>query len=320
MAIPKASGVDMEEGLQAVRKTKRRNYYLKHWQVYSMILPGILFFVIFKYIPLGGTIIAFQDYNIFMGVFDSPFVGWYHFENLFAYPEFYQVLRNTLLISLYQLVFGFPAPLVLALLLNEVRQLLFKRVAQTILYLPHFLSWVIVGGLVINFLSPSIGMLNDWIEFFGGERIFFMQEEKYFRSVVVVSGIWKEVGWGTIIFLAALAGVNPELYESAEVDGAGKFRQVWSITLPCLLPTIVILLLLRIGNFLDLGFEQIYMLLNPLVLDTGEVFDTYIYRAGLIGGQYSYTTAIGLFKSVVGFVLLVGANTLSRKTTGNSIY
>lgn len=320
MAIPKTSGVDMEEGLQAVRKTKRRNYYLKHWQVYSMILPGILFFVIFKYIPLGGTIIAFQDYNIFMGVFDSPFVGWYHFENLFAYPEFYQVLRNTLLISLYQLVFGFPAPLVLALLLNEVRQLLFKRVAQTILYLPHFLSWVIVGGLVINFLSPSIGMLNDWIEFFGGERIFFMQEEKYFRSVVVVSGIWKEVGWGTIIFLAALAGVNPELYESAEVDGAGKFRQVWSITLPCLLPTIVILLLLRIGNFLDLGFEQIYMLLNPLVLDTGEVFDTYIYRAGLLGGQYSYTTAIGLFKSVVGFVLLVGANTLSRKTTGNSIY
>jgi putative aldouronate transport system permease protein len=314
------NGAELPFGSGSGAKPKRKNYYLRNWAIYSMIVPGFVFFVIFRYVPLGGTVIAFQDYNIFNGVFGSPFVGWKHFNNLFSFPEFYEVLRNTLLISLYQLLFGFPAPIILALLLNEVRNMVFKRVSQTILYLPHFLSWVIVGGLVINFLSPTIGLFNDWIEFFGGERIFFMQKPEYFRSVVVASGIWKEVGWGTIIYLAALAGINPELYESAEVDGAGKFRQVFSITLPCLMPTIMILLLLRIGSFLDTGFEQIYILLNPLVWDTGEVFDTYIYRIGLLGGQYSYTTAIGLFKSVVGFILLVGANMISRRTTGNSIY
>jgi len=300
--------------------TKKKNYFLKHWQIYSMIIPGLIYFIIFKYIPLAGSVIAFQDYNVFAGVFKSPFVGLKHFENLFSYPEFLQILKNTILISFYQLIFGFPAPIILALLLNEVRKAYFKRSIQTILYLPHFLSWVIVGGLIINLLSPSTGVINEVIRFFGGEEIFFMQEASYFRSIVVGSSIWKEVGWSTIIYLAALAGINPDLYEAAEVDGAGKFRQAWSITLPSLLPTIMVLLLLRIGNILDLGFEQIYMLLNPLVRDTGEVIDTYVYRVGLLGGQYSYTTAIGMFKSVIGFILVVGANQLSKKITGNSIY
>jgi putative aldouronate transport system permease protein len=236
------------------------------------------------------------------------------------YPEFYVILKNTLVISLYQLAFGFPAPIVLALLLNEVRKVAFKRTVQTILYLPHFISWVVVGGLVINFLSPSTGLLNEVLDKLGMERIFFMQEPSYFRSIVVTSGIWKEVGWSTIIYLAALTGINPELYEAAEVDGAGKMRQVFSITIPSILPTIMILLLLQVGHILDLGFEQIYMLLNPLVREVGEVFDTYIYRVGLLGAQYSYTTAIGIFKSVVGFILIIGANMLSKKTTGNSIY
>lgn len=303
-----------------VNRAKKKSYLLKHWPTYSMIIPGLLFFIVFKYIPLGGSIIAFQDYNVFDGIAGSKFVGLKHFENLFTYPEFYRIFKNTLLISIYQLVFGFPAPIILALLLNEARKAVFKRTIQTILYLPHFLSWVIVGGLVINFLSPSTGLLNDLIKLFGGESIFFMQEPGYFRTIVVSSGIWKEVGWGTIIYLAAMAGINPDLYEAAEVDGAGKMRQMWSITLPSLLPTIMVMLLLRIGNILDLGFEQIYILLNPLVTETGEVFDTYIYRIGLLGGQFSYTTAIGLFKSVIGFVMLVSANFISRKTTGNSIY
>lgn len=299
---------------------KKKSYFARHWPIYSMIVPGLLFFVVFKYIPLAGSIIAFQDYNVFDGVFGSKFVGMKHFDNLFAYPEFYRVFKNTLLISFYQLLFGFPAPIALALLLNEVRKMVFKRTLQTVLYLPHFISWVIVGGLVINFLSPSTGLLNDVIKWFGVEPVFFMQEPDYFRSIVVISSIWKEVGWGTIIYLAAIAGINPDLYEAAEVDGAGKWRQTISITIPSILPTIMVMLLLRIGNILDLGFEQIYTLLNPLVTETGEVFDTYIYRVGLLGAQYSYTTAIGLFKSVIGFVLLIGANFISRRTTGNSIY
>jgi putative aldouronate transport system permease protein len=307
-------------GLTARPSAKPKLYVVKYWQIYTMVIPGLIFFVLFKYVPLAGIVIAFQDYSVFTGILDSKFVGMKHFINLFTYPEFLRVIKNTFLISIYQLVIGFPAPIILALLMNEVRKVFFKKIIQTVLYLPHFLSWVIVGGLVINFLSPTSGMLNDVLHMMGKEPIFFMQEPNYFRTIVVTSGIWKEVGWGTIIYLAALAGINPELYESAEVDGASKLGQVFSITLPSLLPTIMVLLLLRIGNILDLGFEQVYMLMNPLVTSTGEIIDTYIYRIGLLGGQYSYTTAIGLFKSVIGLILVVGANQLSKKTTGNSIY
>ncbi len=231
------------------------------------------------------------------------------------------MLRNTLLISLYQIVFGFPAPLILALLLNEIRKVAFKRVMQTVLYVPHFFVLgyfrrydddLAVAG------NRSSQSYSQYVR--AGKRVFFMQKPEYFRSIVVVSGIWKEVGWGTIIYLAALTGINPELYEAAEVDGAGKLRQVFSVTIPSLLPTIMVLLLLKIGHILDLGFEQIYVLLNPLVRETGDILDTYIYDVGLLNGQYSYTTAIGLFKSIVGLVLILGANTISKKTTGDSIY
>jgi putative aldouronate transport system permease protein len=304
----------------AIVPHSRKGYFIKNWQIYSMILPGILYFIIFRYVPLAGSVIAFQDYNVFTGILGSNFVGFKHFEALFSYPEFFRILRNTLLISVYQLVFGFPAPIILALLLNEVRKLMFKRIVQTVIYLPHFLSWVIVGGLVINFLSPNIGVINQLLGNFGMEKIFFMQEPGYFRSIIVFSGIWKEVGWSTIIYLAAVAGINSELYEAADMDGATKLRQVFSVTLPALLPTIMVLLLLRIGNILDLGFEQIYILLNPLVKETGDVIDTYIYEVGLMGSQFSYTTAIGIFKSAIGLVLILGANQLSKKLTGNSLY
>ncbi|TVY01067.1 sugar ABC transporter permease [Paenibacillus cremeus] len=285
-----------------------------------MIVPGLLFFVIFKYIPLAGSVIAFQNYTPFKGITGSDFIGLAHFEQLFSYPEFYRVLRNTLLISLYQIIFGFPAPLILALLLNEIRKVFVKRIMQTVLYVPHFLSWVILGGMMISLLSPDSGLVNHILNAFGLKSVFFMQQPEYFRSIVVLSGIWKEVGWGTIIYLAALTGVNPELYEAAEVDGASKLRQVFSVTIPALLPTIMVLLLLKIGHILDLGFEQIYVLLNPLVKEAGDILDTYIYEVGLLSGKYSYTTAIGLFKSIVGLVLILGANTISKKTTGDSIY
>ncbi|MFD0715538.1 ABC transporter permease [Paenibacillus sp. GCM10027626] len=305
--------------LEANRKS-RTSYFYKHWQLYCLVAPGVLFFLLFKYVPIMGSVIAFQDYNIYKGITGSEFVGIKHFLTLFTYPEFATILTNTILISLYQLIFGFPAPIILALLLNEVRKMWFKRTVQTIVYLPHFLSWVIVGGLVINVLSPNYGIINDLLEYLGFNRIFFMQQPEYFRSIVVASGIWKEVGWNTIIYLAALASINPEMYEAADVDGAGRLRKIVSITIPSLLPTIMILFLLRIGNLLELGFEQIYMLLNPLVAEKGQILDTYIYSIGLLGGQFSYTTAIGIFKSVVGLILILGFNRISKRVTGQSLY
>ncbi|HZG57947.1 ABC transporter permease [Paenibacillus sp.] len=287
--------------------------------LWLLALPGILHFVVFKYIPMFGNVIAFQNYNIFQGVFESPWVGWFHFERMFLYPEFYEILKNTLVISFYSIVFGFPAPLVLALLLNELRQSWIKRPVQTLLYLPHFLSWVIVGGIFTQLLNPT-GVVNKLLASYGIERIDFLTNPDTFVGMIVSLGIWKEVGWGMIIYLAALAGINPNLYEAAMVDGANRWRRMWHITLPSLLPSIVVLFLLRIGNLLDANVEQMLVFMNPLVRDVGEVIDTYVYSVGLLSAQFSYTTAIGLFKSVIGIALVVGLNQLSRKTTGESIY
>jgi len=287
--------------------------------LFLLALPGILHFIIFKYIPLGGNVIAFQEYNMFKGILGSPWVGFKHFAALFTYPEFYQILRNTLLLSLYSLIFGFPAPLLLALLLNEVRSMWFKRPVQTILYLPHFLSWVIVGGIFINLLSSN-GIINDILGKFGIGPIDFLTKPEYFRGIVISISIWKEVGWGTIIYLAALASVNPNLYEAAMVDGAGRWKQMWYITLPTLMPTIVILFLLRIGNVLESNVEQVLIFQNPLNREVAEVIDTYVYRAGLLGARFSYTTAIGIFQAVIGLLLIVSLNQLSKRTTGESIY
>ena len=287
--------------------------------LWIIALPGVLHFIVFKYIPLAGNVIAFQDYNFFQGIMRSPWVGFDHFVAMFTYEEFYQILRNTLLLSFYAILFGFPAPLLLALLLNEVRGFGVKRTVQTLLYLPHFLSWVIVGGIFINLLDIN-GMFNILLGWFGVKPTYFLSIPELFRPILVSVGIWKEVGWGMIIYLAALAGINPNLYEAAMVDGAGRWRQMRYITIPCLMPAIVVLFLLRIGNLLDANVEQVLIFLNPLVRETGEVIDTYVYRVGLLGAQFSYTTAIGIFKSIVGLVLIVGLNQLSKRTTGESIY
>jgi putative aldouronate transport system permease protein len=285
----------------------------KHWMLYLMILPGIAFYIVFKYVPLAGSVIAFQKYQIMRGIWESPWVGLDNFRFIFTYQDFYNVLRNTALLALYQLVFGFPAPIILAILFNEIRKALFKRVFQSMFYLPHFLSWVVVGGIVFELLSMQ-GVANTVRGWFGYEPILFMQQEGMFRSIVVISGIWKEVGWGTIIYLAALAGVDPHLYEAAVVDGANKWKQTLYITIPSLIPTIMVLFLLRIGNFLELGFDQVYNLLTPMTYSVGDIIETYVYRSGVLQGQYSVTTAIGLFQSVIGFALLWFFNKLARKS------
>ncbi|MCU6707510.1 ABC transporter permease subunit [Paenibacillus sp. J5C_2022] len=299
---------------------QRLKFMRKYWPLYVLSIPGILYFALFRYIPLLGSVIAFQDYNIFKGMWDSPWVGLYHFQRMFQYSDFLLILKNTVLIGVYDLVFAFPVPIILALLLNELRLVVYKRIIQTVVYMPHFLSWIIVGGFVVGVLSPSTGIVNKLIGLFGFEPIYFLGEESYIRTILVGSGIWKDSGWGTIIYLAAIASINPDLYEAAEIDGANRFRQIISITIPCILPTIVILFLLQIGNFLDFGFERVFVFLNPLNNQNGEIIDTYVYRAGLVERQYSFTTAIGLFKSVVGLLLIVIANRFSKKVSGEGLY
>ncbi|GAA4860059.1 sugar ABC transporter permease [Paenibacillus vulneris] len=285
----------------------------RHWMLYLMVLPGVLFYIVFKYVPLTGSVIAFQNYQILKGITGSTWVGLDNFKFIFTYQDFYLVLRNTATIAFYQLLFSFPAPIILALLLNELRIMMAKRVIQSLFYLPHFLSWVVVGGIVFELLSSQgvVNMIRGW---FGFEPILFMQQQAYFRTIVVISGIWKEIGWGTIIYLAAIAGINPNLYEAAVMDGANRWKQTIHITLPVMFPTILVLFLLHIGNFLELGFDQMYNLLTPMTYSVGDIIETYVYRAGVLQGQYSVTTAIGLFQSVIGFVLLWIFNRMARKT------
>lgn len=316
-----AQAVKQMSGRKQISKGKALlRAFWKYKALYLISLPGIIYFIIFKYVPLLGSVIAFQDYNIFDGFTGSKWVGLDNFTRMFAHYDFLNILKNTILIGVYDLLLGFPAPIILALLLNELRVVLYKRVLQTVVYMPHFLSWVIVSGIAIGILSPSTGAVNHFVTWLGFEPIYFLGEESWIRTVLIGSGIWRDSGYGTIIYLAALAGINPDLYEASEVDGANRWRQTISITLPSLLPTIMILFLLHIGKFLDFGFERVYVFLNPLNKVNGEILDTYIYTAGLLGQQYSYTTAIGLFKALVGVIFIVTGNVLSKKTTGESLY
>lgn len=307
-------------GIGRTNKSTFWKYVMRNKPLYIMLIPAILFFIIFKYIPIMGIVIAFQDYNIFEGLFHSDWVGLKWFEQMFAYPQFKRLLGNTLLISFYQFIFSFPAPILLACLLNEVRLSGFKRTVQTIVYLPHFLSWTIIFGFVYMLLSPQMGMVNGIIAELGGEKIHFLQNNEYIRSIIVGSGIWKDMGWSSIIFLAAIAGIDPALYEAARIDGASRWKQFLHVTFPGILAAVVILFLIKIGHILDLGFEQIYIFLTPANYSVADVLDTYTYRVGIMNGQYSLTTAIGFFKSIVGFSLLLVANQFSRWLTGEGIY
>lgn len=280
--------------------------------LYLMLVPGIIYYLIFHYASMGGIIIAFKDFDIFSGIWDSEWVGLKHFRQLFESDTFFRIFRNSLCISFYKLAVCFPVPIILAIMLNEVRNRFFQRTLQTVVYLPYFLSWVVIAGIVTNLLSPSDGIINVLIKSFGGASVNFLASKEMFRTILVLSDLWHGMGWNTIIFLAALTNIDPELYEAAKVDGAGKLQRIWHITLPGLKSTIIVLLLMKIGNLMNNGFEQIFLLYNPNVYEVADVFETYVYRIGLVEARYDFSTAVGLFKSAVSFVMLVGANRLAR--------
>ena len=299
---------------KTLRKDMQRN-----WELYILVIPVILYYALFAYKPMYGALIAFKNFAPARGFSGSPWVGFDNFARFFRSPYLGRLFRNTFLISLYSLIFGFPAPIILALFLNEVRHSVYKRTVQTLTYLPHFISMVVVAGMITDF-SMTSGLFNDIIAFFGGTRTPLLQQPGLFRPIYVTSGIWQGVGWGTIIYLAALSGIVPQLYEAAMIDGAGRIRQVFAVTLPSIVPTIIIMLILRIGNLLDVGYEKTLLLYNPATYETADIISTYVYRVGLLEQNFSYSTAIGLFNSLINFILLIVANKISRKVSETSLW
>jgi putative aldouronate transport system permease protein len=285
-----------------------------------LMLPGILYYIIFKFLPLWGLLLAFKNYSPFAGFWHSDWVGFKNFTDLFTDDRFYLMLRNTLLINLFGLVLFFPMPIILSIMLNEVRSELFKRVSQSIVYMPHFLSWVVVASMTYIVLSTDIGIVNKLLHGLGMKTISFLTEPKLFWIILTLQTIWKDAGWGTIIFLAAIAGIDPQRYEAAVLDGASRWQLIRYVTLPALLPTIIILLILRLGQMADVGFEQILLMTNPLVNSVSEVFDTYAYNMGILKGNVSVGVTVGLFKGVVGLILVVTSNYITKKLGQEGIY
>jgi len=288
--------------------------------LYFIASPMLAYFLIFKYLPMWGILIAFKDYSPYTGFWDSPWVGFQHFERFFSNESFFVLLRNTLAINLLNLIFFFPLPILLALMLNEVRKEWVKRIIQSVIYLPHFLSWVVIVGITYLMLSTSSGFVNKFLDSLGYDKINFLTSQGMFWGLLTLQSIWKEVGWGTVIFLAAIASVDTQLFEAARMDGAGRLRQIWHVTLPAIRNVIIILLILRIGHMMDVGFEQVYLMMNGAVSDVADVFDTYVYRTGIQQAQFSFSTAVGLFKSIVGVILVVLTNRLAKKFGEDGIY
>jgi len=314
------------EAREALRDRVRRravwvgDHFRREWQIYVLLAPTIIWFIIFLYKPMYGLQIAFKDYSIFRGIDGSPWIGFEHFYTLFENDQFLRAIKNTVIISLLSLLFGFPAPIILALMFNEILNRFYKRTAQTIVYLPHFISTVIIAGIVLTAFSPSAGIVNTILGWFGLEPIYFLTKPEWFRPIFIGSGIWQEAGFQSIVYLAAIAGVNPSLYESAVVDGASRWQMMWKITLPSILPTIIIMLIIRIGNLMEVGFELIILLYQPATYQTADVINTFIYRQGLQQGQYDLAAAAGLFNAVVAFVLVMTANTISRRVSRTSLW
>lgn len=287
--------------------------------LYLLLLPGIVFLIIFRYIPIFGNVIAFMDYNPY-DASQNVWVGLKHFQDLLTRPQFLQVFGNTLYISILKMVCGFPVPIILALMMNEMKNLKFKKVAQTLLYLPNFISWVVLAGLIMNMLDPDTGLVTSIINSISGEQVQVLTDTRYFVPMLIVTDIYKGAGWGTIIYFAALSGIDPQLYEAAEIDGARKWKQLLHITLPSITPTIVVMLILSCNNIVNAGFDQIFMLYSALVFSVADIIDTYVYRIGIQNADYSFSTAAGLFKSVIALVMILIVNTVAKKTGNEGIW
>ena len=296
--------------------------YVTQYELVLMFLPVLVYFLVFRYLPMYGITLAFKKFNLGLGILGSPWVGLDNFTTLFRTQTFLRAVRNTVIISLQRLIFSFPMPIILALLLNEVRHLRFKKIVQTVSYLPHFLSWVILAGMFLQLLSPSTGPVNHILtQWFGRQDpIFFLGDNTYFRGTLIVTDIWKGMGWGSVLYLATISGIDTSLYEAAVMDGASRLQRMWYITMPSLVPTISILLILNVGGILDAGFDQIFNMYNEAVYETADIIDTYVYRVGLGQMRYSLGTAVGLFKNVIGFILVIVTNRISRRISGNGVW
>lgn len=289
-------------------------------EYYFMLIPGVLFFLIFCYGPMYGLTIAFQNYYPLKGITGSTFVGAKHFKALVYNPFFLTVLKNTLVISIYKLIICFPAPVLLCLALNEIKHVKYKKLAQSVSYLPHFISWVVVSGIFIEFLSPSRGPINILLQNLGIEPVFFVADSKYFRSVLVLSDMWKSIGWGSIVYLAAVTSIDPTLYEAASIDGAGRIKKILHVTLPAIAPIVTVMLIMESGKILNDSFEQVYNFLTPNTYEVGDVIATFVYREGIQKMQYSFTTAVDLFKNIISFMLVMLTNKIAKKTNDYSLW
>lgn len=309
--------------LEPQTKLKTNRLWLRvfrNWQLYVLLLPLLLHFTVFQYAPMYGLQIAFKDFRAADGICGSTWVGFEHFERFFQSYQFWNTLKNTLVINMYELIFAFPIAIIFALMLNQVTRLRFKKWVQTITYAPHFISTVVLVGMLFIFLNPRTGMINNFIAFFGGERINFLGEADWFKPLYVISEIWQTTGWSAIIYLAALTAVDPQLHEAAIMDGANKFQRIRHIDVPTIMPIIMILLILRMGHFASLGFSKVLLMQNSLNIDSSEVIQTYVYKTGLVGAQYSYSAAIGLFDNIINFILLILTNQLAKKLKQQSLF
>ncbi|GEN55576.1 sugar ABC transporter permease [Halolactibacillus alkaliphilus] len=308
------------QDIPRVRTKKKNRKIIQNWQLYLFILPTVLYFIIFKYIPMYGIQIAFKDYVPSLGFAGSEWVGFDHFIRFFNSYYFWDLIKNTLGISVYELAVGFPLPIILALLLNEVKDSAYKRTVQTVTYAPHFISVVVIAGMIIAFLSPTTGIINSFIQLLGFEPIPFMSDPKWFKTVYVFSGVWQSTGWGTIIYLSALSGVDPQQHEAAIIDGATRLQRILYINIPTIIPTMTILLIMNLGNIMAMGFEKILLLQNPLNKSASNVIATFVYEAGLLDAQYSFAAAIGLFNAVINAILLITVNHIAKKTSETSLW